>query len=191
MIYDLPESLTVCGTEYKIRSDFRLILSVLEMLKNKDMKEWERGYIPLLFFYEDFQNIPIEHIEEAKKQFLWFVNGGKHEDQSGKKPPRLMDWEQDYPYIIAPINRVLGHEIRYDAHLHWWTFLSAYMEIGECTFAQIVHIRDMQSKGKPLDKSDKEWYRRNQKLVDMETRLTSEEETVLKYWGGKNTPPSD
>lgn len=79
---------------------------------------------------------------------FWFINGGEYEDQMEKKPPRLMDWEQDFQYIIAPVNHVIGREIRADAYLHWWTFLSAYMEIGECTFAQIVRIRDAKSRGK-------------------------------------------
>lgn len=184
MIYDLPHSLMVGGEEWEIRTDFRCILDIMEILNDPDIKNQERSYLALLFFYPDFEEMPQENYEEAIKQCFWFLNGGKQDDTSGKKPPRLMDWEQDFPYIIAPINRVIGREIREDKHLHWWTFLSAYMEIGECTFAQIVHIRDQRSKGKPLDKADKEWYRRNQKLVDLPTRYTSAEEDILKQWGG-------
>jgi hypothetical protein len=58
------------------------------------------------------------------------------------------------------------------------------MEIGECTFAQIVHIRDSRNRGKPLDASDKEWYRRNRDIVDLKTRYTGAEEDLLKKWGG-------
>lgn len=184
MIYDLPKRLTVCGEEWKIRTDFRCILDVMEILNDVDIKDQERSYLALLYFYTDFENMPPEIYQEALQQCFWFINGGRLDEQAGKKPPRLMDWEQDFPYIIAPVNRVIGHEIRADDYLHWWTFLSAYMEIGECTFAQIVHIRDQKSKGKPLDKADKEWYRRNQKLVDLKTRYTSTEEEFLKQWGG-------
>ena len=184
MTYGLPKSLEVCGTEYKIRSDFREILDILEILNDTELKEQERGFFTLLFFYPDFENIPAEHYQKAMEQCFWFINGGKHEQEGDKKPPRLMDWEQDFPYIIAPVNRVIGHEIRADDYLHWWTFLSAYMEIGECTFAQIVHIRDAQSRGKKLDDSDREWYRRNRELVDLKTKYTSEDENLFKLWGG-------
>ncbi len=190
MILDLPKSLTICGKEYKINSDFREVLNVLEIMGNIELREWERGFATLLFFYPDFQNMPPEHYEDAKKQCFWFINGGKYDEQAKGKPPRLMDWEQDLPYIIAPVNRVIGHEIRSDDYLHWWTFLSAYMEIGECTFSQIVKIRDIRSQGKPLDKADKEWYRRNQKLVDLKTQYTKEEENALKWWGGEIKPSS-
>lgn len=184
MIYELPTSLEVCGTEYEIRSDFREILDILEVLNDVELKEQERGFFTLLFFYPDFESMPQEHYQDAIKQCFWFINGGEHEDQMEKNPPRLMDWEQDFPYIIAPINHVIGHEIRADAYLHWWTFLSAYMEIGECTFAQIVRIRDAKNRGKKLDASDREWYRRNRKLVDLKTKYTSREENLLNLWGG-------
>ena len=183
MNYGLPKSLTVNGEEYAVRSDFREILDIMEILNDVQLEEGERHYLTLLFFYPDFDTMPPEDYEEALRQCYWFINGGKHEDGTGRQP-RLMDWEQDFPYIISPVNRVIGHEIRADAYLHWWTFLAAYMEIGECTFAQIVHIRDARNRGKPLDKTDQEWYRRNRKLVDLEQKLTSAEEEALKFWGG-------
>ena len=62
--------------------------------------------------------------------------------------------------------------------------MSAYMEIGECTFAQIVHIRDQKRKGKTLEKFDLEWYRQNRELVDMKQKITSAEDEVFKKWGG-------
>lgn len=176
MTYDLPESLMICGEEWKIQTDFRCILDIMEILNDTEIRDRERSFLALLYFYPDFEKMPPEGYEEAKKGLFWFLNGGKTDAQTGRKPPRLMDWEQDFPYIIAPVNRVLGQESRAAKHLHWWTFLSAYMEIGECTFAQIVHIRDLRSKGKSLDKADREWYSRNRNLVDLKTRYTSAEE---------------
>lgn len=69
-------------------------------------------------------------------------------------------------------------------YLHWWTFLAAYYEIGECTFAQIVHIRDKLSRGQRLDKTDQEWYRRNRELVDFKRKYTDAEDELMKQWGG-------
>lgn len=176
MNYGLPKSLTVCGEDWEIRSDFREILDIMEILNDVEIKDQERSYLTLLYFYVNFYDMPPESYEEALKQCFWFINGGEEESRAGKKPPRLMDWEQDFPYIIAPVNRVIGHEIRADDYLHWWTFLAAYKEIGECTFSNIVRIRDMKQKGKQLSKADKEWYQRNRKMVDLKTRYTSEDE---------------
>ena len=183
MIYDLPKSLTVCGREYAVRSDFREVLDIIGILNDEELDNRERAFVTLLFFYPDFKEMPPEHYQEAIERCYWFINGGKDE-KPGEKAPRLLDWEQDFPFIISPVNRVLGHESRVDEYLHWWTFLSAYMEIGECTFAQIVHIRDARCRGKPLDASDKEWYRRNRDIVDLKTRYTGAEEDLFKKWGG-------
>lgn len=183
-MYGLPKTVTVCGTEYAIRSDFREILEVMEILNDARLSDQERGFLTLLFFYTDFREMPPQDYADAQKQCYWFLNGGKQDVQIAGKPPKIMDWEQDFSYIISPVNRVLGYEARMTDYLHWWTFLSAYMEIGECTFAQIVHIRDQQCRGKPLNKADREWYRKNKALVDLKTKYTSAEEEILKLWGG-------
>lgn len=186
MIYGLPESVTVCGREYAINSDFRCILDIIEVLNDPELTNEERAFFTLGFFYPDLEEMEPEHCQDAIRQCFWFINGGKDEPQAraGKKAPRLMDWEKDFPYIIAPVNRVVGHEIRADEHFHWWSFLAAYMEIGECTFAQIVHIRDRQAKGKALEKFDKDWYRQNRDIVDLKTRTTTAEEEAFRKWGG-------
>ena len=184
MIYDLPTSLTVCGTDYEIRSDFRAVLDVITVLNDVELTDSQKAFFALGFFYPQCDDIPPEHRQEALRRCFWFINGGKEEEQNAKKPVKLMDWEQDFPFVVSPVNRVLGCEIRGQKYLHWWTFLSAYMEIGECTFAQIVHIRNMKAQGKRLSKQDQEWYAKNRSLVDMITKYTLAEKDLLKKWGG-------
>ena len=94
-----------------------------------------------------------------------------------------MDWEQDYGLLVPPINRVLGREIRSVEYLHWWTFLGAYQEIGDCAFAQVVRVRDRLARGKKLDKADREWYQRNRRLVVFKSRYTDEDEKIMREWG--------
>ena len=61
--------------------------------------------------------------------------------------------------------------------------MSAYLEItGDCLFAQIVSIREKKARGKPLDKSDRDFYNRNRDIVDIKTRYTDEENEVLRDW---------
>ena len=66
--------------------------------------------------------------------------------------------------------------------MHWWTFLGYYYEIGDCTFAQIVKIRNAKLKGKKLDKSDQEWLRQNADLVFIDQKTTQEEDNLLALW---------
>jgi len=50
--------------------------------------------------------------------------------------------------------------------------------------ADVERVRDALARGKKLDKTDREWYRRNRELVDLRQRYTGEEEQLLKEWGG-------
>lgn len=183
MIYDLPTSVEIQGVEYAIRSDYRAILDICIALNDPEMDDRERAIVSLSIFYPDFETMPQEHIDDAIAECFRFINGGETDDKPAKKQPRLVDWEQDFPLIVSPVNRVMGREIRAMEYLHWYSFLAAYQEIGgDCTFSQVVTIRDKQSRNKPLDKGEKEWYRRNQKLVDIKRKYTEADEKLFKEW---------
>lgn len=190
MTYDLPTSMEIGGTEYEIRTDYRAVIDIMAALSDPDLTDQERAQAVLSIFYfsPDWTQIPPEYMREAIEKILWFINCG--EQKSGKKKPPLMSWEQDFPYIAAPVNKIIGTDIRgiqYDPKtnkggLHFWTFISAYYEIGDCLFAQIVNIRSKKAKGKKLDKSEQQFYRENRHLVDMKTTYTTAEQDLLKEW---------
>jgi len=180
MMYDLPTSVML-DKEYEIRSDYRAILDICRALVDPDCTNEEKAYILLDIFYPDFKDIPESQYEKAVRECFSFINMGA--EDNGRKTPKLMDWEQDFQYIVAPINRVIGQEIRALPYLHWWTFISAYYEIGDCTFAQIVRIRQEKAKGKKLDKFDAEWYKDHRDIVDIKNKYTEAENDLLKQWG--------
>ena len=191
MIYDLPKTATVGGEELDIRYDYRVILTILEMLNDPDLsnKSKAEGMIELFF-------VEPERVRDAKaavEACYDFIDMGA---QPGKTSPRVMDWEQDFRYIVAPVNRVLGFECRevpYDYEnntggLHWWTWMAAYMEIGgDCLFSQVVNIRDKLARGKKLEKYEKEWLNRNRQLVDLKQKMSQAENDLASAWmgGGK------
>lgn len=178
--WDLPTEVEINGHIHPFRSDFRAILDIIEVMTDLTIDEQDRGFYSLAIFYEDFDEMPVTDFAESAQYMHWFINGG--EEQSKKQSQKLMDWKQDFPIIVAPINRVLGFESRGADYLHWWTFLSAYMEIGECLFSQVVSIRKKLAKGKKLDKPDKEFYMRNKELVDFKIEETPEEEDFFDQW---------
>ena len=176
----LPTSAEICGKQYTIRSDYRAVLDILAVLHDPELDGQAQSEFALEIFYPDFDTMPPGHYDEALCTCLEFINGG--EEKTPEKSPRLVDWEQDFQYIVAPINRVTGTEVRAIEYMHWWTFLAAYYEIGDCTFAQIVRIRDSLTRGKRLDKSDQEWYRKNRHLVDFKQKYTEQEDEALSRW---------
>lgn len=182
MITYLPTSVEIAGTEYAIRSDYRAALDICAALSDIEMTEDERVYVALYIFYEDFDSIPQENIVEAYEQMRWFIDLGDEPDN--RRMPKLVDWEQDFKYIVAPINRVVGTEVRALEYMHWWTFIAAYYEIGDCALAQIVRIRNKLARHETLDKQDRKWYRENKKLVDFKVTYTEAENEIMKQWGG-------
>lgn len=181
--YTLPKALAVCGREYAIRWDFRAALDICAALSDPELDDRERAIAALLILYPELRDMPPEHYEEALRQMVWFLNGGE-EEKPNRPKRRLMDWEQDFPLIVGPVNRVLGADCRGMAELHWWTFLSAYMEIGDCTFAQVVGIRSKRLRGEKLSREERRFYRENQDLVELKTRYTADEDALLALWAG-------
>lgn len=191
MGYGLPTSVEIGGESFAIRYDYRAVLEIFEALNDPELNDQERAYVMLQLFYVDFE--ALTNYDAAIAACFWFIDGGE-EFENRKRGPRLVDWTMDFPRIVSPINRVLGYEIRakmYDPNtntggVHWWTFLAAYMEIGDCLFAQIVGIREKKAKGKNLEKSDREFYRKNRDIIDFKTQYTMAEDDILKRWtGGK------
>ena len=182
MIYDLPTTIDISGREYQIRYDYKAILDICIALNDPELSNDEKAIVALSIFYKNIEEIPQDKYEEALKKCFAFIDC--NDDKKHAKAPKLVDWEKDFKYIVAPVNRIMGAEIRAIENLHWWSFLSAYLEIGDCTFSQIVRIRDLLHRGKRLDKFDREWYARNREIVDIETVYTNSEKEILNSWGG-------
>lgn len=182
MMWDLPTSVEIDGVPYKIRNDcdFRVVLDCIIALNDNELTEQEKIYCALFIFYEEFEEMQNQsNIEIAIKEMFKIINYGEEQEQEQEKKPKLMDWEHDFNLLVAPINRVLGYEIRSVNYLHWYTFLSGYYEIGECTFSNVVSIRSKKAKGKKLEKWEQEFYRENKKMVDLPQNLTEEEQEWL------------
>lgn len=174
--YELPTQVNIDGTSYHINrdGDYRMILDVIAALNDDSLSEQEKGYCALCIFY-DF-NIP-DNAQKAIDKMVIFLNAGE-ESKPDNKPP-IMSWVQDFPLIVAPINKVLGCEVRAVKYMHWWTFVSGYMEIGECSFSNIVNIRNKKRRGLKLDKQEQEFYNENREKVDLKCTLNKEEQNFI------------
>lgn len=189
-VWNFPTSLNIGGVEYEIRTDYRVILDLLMALNDPELSDsdnkmsaYMQSRVILEIMFPDWDNIPQEHIQEALDKVAEFIDMGIGDDS---KKPKTMDWEQDAPIIIPAINKVLNKEIRAEKYMHWWTFLGAYMEIGEGLFSNVIHIRQKKAKGKKLEKWEQEFYKENKSLIDFqhkEKRSSEEKEMLRDYFG--------
>ena len=192
-VFGLPTTVTVSGTEYPVRTDFRVILEIFVMLEDPNLSDSDKTEALLRMFYED--RPPAEDTDAALRAFLDFLEPGNLSlrtipqdgvairSPSRSSRPSLIRWEQDFHLIVGPVNHVLGMECRSTPYLHWYTFLAAYMDIDpESVFSQVLRIREKLRSGKKLEKVEREFYRRNPDLVDPPKALTAAEKDLLKDW---------
>lgn len=177
-MWELPKTINLNNREFKIRTDYRAIIDILIAFDDPNYEADEKILILLQILYEDWEEI--EDYDEAVDKGLEFINMGKSESNTGGT--KLMDWEQDSDLIISPINKIVGTEIRELEYMHWYTFLSAYMNIGKSMFSEVVAIREKMKKGKTLDKEEKEFYKHNTDMIKLKTKLTDTEKEIFKNW---------
>ena len=161
--YELPEVAEINGKIYKIRTDFRLMLKILQYLDDGEKPLPLRWQVALQCFFVE----PISPEEEAAAmEFMAkFLSGGRENEKPG---PKLLDWQMDAPAIIAGVNRVAGMEVRSLETLHWWTFLSFFHGIGEGQLSLLVGIREKLRKGQKLLPHEQDFYRQNRDWVNMQ-----------------------
>lgn len=190
--WDFPTSLNIGGVDYEIRTDYRAVLDLFTALSDPELTDedeqvtaYMQNRVILEIMFPQCDDIPLEHMQEALEKVTEFIDMGISDD---RKKPKTMDWEQDAPILIPAINRVLNCEIRAQKYIHWWTFLGAYMEIGESLFSNIVHIRQKKASGKKLEKWEQDFYNDNKSLIDFkqkDKRSTEEKDVLRDYFGYK------
>ena len=169
-LWDLPTSAVIGGVSYPIHADYRDILNIFRYLNDPDRPEHLRWRIAVALFFDG--DIPQEHLQEAVDYLADFISCG---DTDGKPGPKLLDWDQDAQIIVADVNKVAATEIRSLPFLHWWTFVAYFNAIGEGQLSTIVSIRDKLRSGKPLEKWEKDFYRKNKERVDLRQKYSAEE----------------
>lgn len=176
-ILKLPTSLVVQGCEYAINADFRPCINIMRMFERNDLTDREKIQCMVGILYKD--EIPMRLMNEAAQQAVWFLNLGDEETSgSGNPPMRLFSWEQDLKFIISAVDKSAGFSTRSKEFYHFWEFMSAFMESGECVFNTIVHQRKLKRTGKQT-KADKEWWAENKDIAELKVEFTDDEKAIL------------
>lgn len=186
MIWDFPVSVTIDGEEYEIQNncDYRVILDCIAVYEDTSLDLITQHQSALIIFYKEPHKI--KNIEEAVKQMLRVIDCESEECSSFNKtenfrpPERLMCWSKDFKFIAPATSRILGYDVRTpNKYTHWWSFMGAYMEIGECTWSTFISIRKKKMHGQKLEEWEQKVYRENKKDIDLPQNLTDEEKEWL------------
>lgn len=189
-MYELPITVEVAGKSYKIRNgaDYRTIIGVISLCEDPELTKEERTVSALIVFYEDINELEDifevfgENTKDAMDAMLKFISYDYDDDLSSSANIKLIDWVQDENLIIAGVNSVARTEIRALEYLHWWTFLSYYMSIGESALSTVVSIRNKIAKGKKLEKYEKEFRRENPAYFRWKNKEIEERNFIESIW---------
>lgn len=189
-MYKLPTTVYVFDREYKIRDDgdFRLVLDVVTACQDVDLTQEEQTVTALILFYdglESREDVLLEFdtqelLQEAIKQMMDFISCGD-KGVGHKVNYKLIDWKSDETLIVSAINPMLGdgNDIRRMEYMHWWTFISYYMGIGESVLSTVVGIRNKIIKGKKLDDYEKTFKRDNPEYFNWKNNNKTQDEINL------------
>lgn len=175
--FRLPTSIQINDKDVPFNADYRNALFIFRIFNDPDLLDHEKISLALENFYdtEDW----IDDVEFALSEMMFFLRGGSDEEPSHTSKKPLYDWDQDFDVIIAPVNRIVGKDVRGVEFLHWWTFLSSFMEIGECTFNTYVGIRDKLNKNKKLEKWEEQIYREHKDKIRLEKKVDSTTQALM------------
>lgn len=181
--HSLPTNVEIDGVICTFDADYRNVLYMFEALTDPDLLEEERIIAALNLFYDD-DSYQV-NIKVAIEEMFEFIRACEPENERSARQKPLYDWEQDFNIIVAPVNKVLGFDCRGTEFLHWWTFLSAFLEIGECTFSTFVAIRDKKNTGKRLEKHEEKIYRDNRDRILLKKKVDSTTQSLMDEILGK------
>lgn len=126
----LPTSVMVSGRLVRIRTDFRDYISLLDMLKDKDVKSVDKLLILSEYFIDN-----VEISQPAIDALCDFVSADFLEDETSQaeagKQKNLFSFSADYPYILSAFMRDYGIDLIDIKYLHWWKFRMLFDGLSE------------------------------------------------------------
>jgi hypothetical protein len=147
----LPEAIRVNGRVYEINSDFRDCLRIILAFEDNSLTPLEKQMLLMENLFRDVVNS--EDYPEAMQQGVRFLDGGGklEEDAEGDSGQhlRLYSFSRDANLIFAAFQQTHGIDLQNTEYLHWWQFLTLFMDLGESTsFCSLVGLRKRVKTGK-------------------------------------------
>ena len=144
LVDKLPTTLEIDGRDYPINWDFRACLSTILAFEDEELVDVEKQQVLLSNLY---QEIP-DNLPAACERALWFLNRGQ--ESRGEGPGmRLYSFEKDAGFIFAAFRQTHGIDLQKVDQLHWWEFMTLFMDLGQTTtFCELVSLRKRVKTGK-------------------------------------------
>lgn len=168
----VPDSLTISGIRYPIKTSFRDWIKFENALCNQDDNVSIEDIFRLVF--ERIIPTP-KHYEEAVDQLLWFYNCGRDNHSSGKSSGKdIFSYEYDDGYIEAAFKQQYDIDLN-DIELHWWKFHAYMLALSPDTeFVKIMGYRTIEINSK-MSAAQRSFYQKMKKHYKLPVKKEDQE----------------
>ena len=150
---------------YRIDTDFRTGIQIMQCLSDEEFSEDERirHSLSMLFIEEK------PDIEEALEGLAWYMSEFNHDNHTAKK-------QADQWRIYSAFKKQYAIDLN-TAKMHWFVFMGLLSNLEECAFTRVVDIRLRKIDPKAGQKEKKALKEAKQiyQLEDADAHLTPEE----------------
>lgn len=175
----LPRAIRIDDTIYPINSDFRDCLQIILAFEDNDLAWVEKQAVLLNNLYVEQPANTREAIKKGVKFLDGYLAGGKGSGGSSGSNYRLYSFSKDANFVFAAFQQTHGIDLQNTEYLHWWQFMTLFMDIGSDTFfSNLVGLRKRVKSGK-ASKEEKQVAREMGDLFDVpevDTRDLAEKE---------------
>lgn len=169
LIDPLPETVTVAGEQWPIRTSFRFGVLFEQLMGDGTLTGEEKIFQALDLYYPACP----PDLEGAVEALLWFYRCGEdqeREDRSGGLAghrARAYDFDQDAALIYAAFRQCYGLDLTAEEP-HWWSFRALFTALPEdCRLSAVMGYRTADTKG--MSREQKKFYAKMKKLCALKT----------------------
>ena len=166
----LPDSITVKGTEFPIKTDFRTWIRFSEIMSSGgEISENLAKAIKLIFGC-----LPPSLEETVVGMVDFFATRTAEKKSAVKNQKRVYDFGYDAPLIIAAFRQQYGIDL-IESDMHWYEFRALLAGLTDDTlFVKVIGYRNTDL-GSIKDKERKAFYRQMKEVYKLPDNRTEEE----------------
>lgn len=158
-----PKSVSICGKDFKINSDFRTAILFEQMMFDDDFPDRLKTVNAIRLFYP----VMPQDTEKALDKLIWFYSCGKeHLNNKGHvdTSSRYYDFDYDDDYIFAAFMQQYNIDLENIEYLHWWKFNAMFKALPDsCEIVKIMGYRSIKIDSKMSD-GERKFYTKMKRL---------------------------
>jgi hypothetical protein len=133
-----PEFCEVNGREYKVNTDFRVVLAYMRLMDGEDSEEDKAIYGMALFFGD---MIAVGDLKGLSDWLRWYIKRGVERQEEERKETPIFDIMMDSGRVYTAFLQTYKINLR-KSKMHWWVFGELLEGLPKGThLADVIELR--------------------------------------------------